>query len=393
MPIYDIKAPDGKIYSVKAPEGATEQQAIAYLRRTQFKPSAPSEPTPTPTQPELEKSPIEDVLEEVPLVGDFLTGTADVGLGAIQGLAGVTGAATEAFGADNRVSRFFEDIAQGAQALMSAEERGDLAEGQRIMQEAEDKGILEQVKAAAKAFSKSPLTLSAQAVGSALPFLAATKFSGGLALPTLLGVGTGAGIVKGSIYDAVESEALKEGLTQEQAAAMAETAQAYAGENIDQIALGSILGGVASRFGLERGVAKALGDKVSKNVLGRALATGTGEAVTEAAQAGQERLAGNLAAQRAGYDVPLGRGVAGQAALEGIMGGVAGAGASTVLGPRQAAAPYVGEDTADAPARKAELLDSLLKQGVPERQALAVVDGVAAYEAQERAKARAAIQI
>ena len=391
MPIYDIKAPDGKIYSVKAPEGATEQQAIAYLRRTQFKPSAPSEPTPTPTQPELEKSPIEDVLEEIPLVGDFLTGTADVGLGAIQGLAGVTGAATEAFGADNRVSRFFEDIAQGAQALMSAEERGDLAEGQRIMQEAEDKGILEQVKAAAKAFSKSPLTLGAQAVGSALPFIAATiATGGGAAVPIGLGAVTGAGVVKGSIYDAVEAEAVKEGLTQEQAAAMADAAQAYGGENLDMIALGTVLGGVASRFGLERGVAKALGDKVSKNVLGRALATGTGEAVTEAAQAGQERLAGNLAAQRAGYDVPLGRGVAGQAALEGIMGGVAGAGASTVLGPRQAAAPYVGEDAADAPARNAELLDSLLKQGVPERQALAVVDGVAAYEAQERAKAKAA---
>ena len=396
MPIYDIKAPDGKIYSVKAPEGATEQQAIAYLRRTQFKPSAPSEPTSTPTQPELEKSPIEDVLEEIPLVGDFLTGAADVGLGAVQGLAGVTGAATEAFGASSRVSRFFDDIAQGAQALMSAEERGDLAEGQRIMQEAADKGILEQVKAAATAFSKSPLTLSAQAAGSALPFIAATVGTGGgAAVPLALGAVTGAGVVKGSIYDSVESEALKAGLNEEQAAAMADAAQAYGGENLDMIALGTVLGGVAARFGIEGALAKTVGkdiaENVAKNVVTRAVTTGTKEAATEAVQAGQERFAGNLAAQREGFDVPLGRGVAGQAALEGIMGGVPGAAIGAIAGPRQEAVPFTEEEKAAGPdARREELIRGLLTQGIPERQAFAIADAQVIEEENLRAAEKAA---
>ena len=396
MPIYDIKAPDGKIYSVKAPEGATEQQAIAYLRRTQFKPSAPSEPTSTPTQPELEKSPIEDVLEEIPLVGDFLTGAADVGLGAVQGLAGVTGVATEAFGASSRVSRFFDDIAQGAQALMSAEERGDLAEGQRIMQEAADKGILEQVKAAATAFSKSPLTLSAQAAGSALPFIAATVGTGGgAAVPLALGAVTGAGVVKGSIYDSVESEALKAGLNEEQAAAMADAAQAYGGENLDMIALGTVLGGVAARFGIEGALAKTVGkdiaENVAKNVVTRAVTTGTKEAATEAVQAGQERFAGNLAAQREGFDVPLGRGVAGQAALEGIMGGVPGAAIGAIAGPRQEAVPFTEEEKAAGPdARREELIRGLLTQGIPERQAFAIADAQVIEEENLRAAEKAA---
>ena len=337
MRTYRMTGPDGTVYQMQAPDTVSEDAAREELTR---RISAVLEARPAPAQPELEKSPIEDILEEIPLVGGFLTDLTDIQLGAVQGLAGVTGAATEAFGADNRVSRFFEDIAQGAQALMSAEERGDLAEGQRIMQEAEDKGILEQVKAAARAFAKSPLTLGAQAAGSALPFVAATiATGGGAAVPLGLGALTGAGVVKGSVYDAVEAEALKAGLTQEQAATMADAAQAYGGENLDMIALGTVLGGVAGRLGIEGAFAKSIGNKVARG----AIATAAAEATTEAAQAGQERLAGNLAAQRAGYDVPLGRGVAGQAALEGIMGGVPGAAVGAIKGRAEATAEEIEE--------------------------------------------------
>ncbi|NBW19261.1 MAG: hypothetical protein EBR82_65930, partial [Caulobacteraceae bacterium] len=51
-------------------------------------------------------------------------------------------------------------------------------------------------------------------------------------------------------------------------------------------------------------------------------------------QAGQEQLAENIALQRQGFDVPTMRGVAGQAALEGLAGFGLGAGLGAMPGPR-----------------------------------------------------------
>lgn len=376
MPTYVVTGPDGKKYRVDAPKGATEQQAIAYIANTQYENGQ-------------SKGAIEDYLEEIPLVGDFLSGTADVGLGLVQGAAGVTGAAAEAFGANNAVSGFFEDIAEGARGLMSAEERGDLAEGQRIMKEAEDKGILDQTLAALRAFSKSPLTLTAQGLGSAAPFAVAGALSGGTAVPVGLGALVGAGAVKGSIYDSVAAEARAKGMSAEQAAALADEAQGYLGENVDQIALGTVIGGVAGRFGLEPAVARAFGKEVAERAI---LRTAASEAATEAGQAGQERFAGNLAAQRAGFDVPLGRGVAGQAALEGIMGGVPGALAGA-MGPRAAVEegeipPEIRAAYDRLPAMatdedKVDAISNLMARGMPEETARTVVERMAAQKVAE----------
>lgn len=315
MPIYQITGKNGVVYRVNGPAGLKKEQVIADVLRQHPEAATPPQP----------KSVVEDYLEEVPLVGGLLTGAADVGLGLVQGVAGSVGAATEAFGADTGVSNFFEDIAEGARNLMSAEERGDLATGQRIMKDAEDKGILDQVVAAAKAFAKSPLTLTAQGVGSALPFIAATVGTKGAALPVLLGGLTGAGAVKGSIYDAVEQAAIEKGIDPKVAKAMADEAQSYLGENVDQIALGTVLGGIAGRFGLEPAAARIVGKELAERSIVAAAGRGVvAEGIPEAAQAAQERAAQNIALQREGYDVPTMRGVAGQAALESIMGGVPG---------------------------------------------------------------------
>lgn len=315
MPIYRITAPNGVTYQTVGPPGATPEQVKAVILKAHPEAATPAQP----------KSVVEDYLEEVPLVGGLLTGAADVGLGLVQGVAGSIGAATEAFGADTGVSNFFEDIAEGARSLISAEERGDFAEGQRLMKEAEDKGILDQVVAAAKAFAKSPLTLTAQGVGSALPFIAATVGTKGAALPVLLGGLTGAGAVKGSIYDSVEQAAIEKGIDPKIAKAMADEAQSYLGENVDQIALGTILGATAARFGLEPAAARIVGKELAERSIASAAVRGVAaEGIPEAAQAAQERAAQNIALQREGYDVPTMRGVAGQAALEGIMGGVPG---------------------------------------------------------------------
>lgn len=328
----DIRMPNGTIIR-NVPAGVTKAALLKKLSDNGVNTAELLAPPP-------KKSIVEDYLEEVPVIGDLLTGTADVGLGVVEGGAGALGSIAEAFGAESATANFFEDIAQGARGLMSAEERGDLAEGQRIMKEAEDKGILDQVMAAARAFSKSPLTMTGQAVGSIAPLAAAAIGTKGAAVPVLLGGAMGAGAVKGSVYDAVERTAIEKGLDPDVAKAMADEAQSYLGENVDQIALGTALGAIAGKYGVEAGVARIFGKDIAEKAVERSLLAGAArgavsEAAPEVAQAGQERMAQNIALQREGYDTPLMRGVAGQAALEGIMGGVPGA----FIGARDRAAP------------------------------------------------------
>lgn len=376
MPRYSMTGKNGQLYTIDGPEGLSRERVQAEILKR-----AP--------EAGQAKTVFEDYAEEVPILGDLAIGAADIGLGAVQGVAGVTGAVTEAFGADNAASRFFEDIAQGARSWMSSQERGDLAEGERIMKEAEDKGILDQTIAAIRAFSKSPLTLTAQGLGSAAPFIAASALTGGSAAPVALGALAGAGTVKGSIYDSVEAEAIAGGMSKEQAAALASEAQSYLGDNADQIALGAVIGGVASRFGLEPAFARVFGQQIAKRAI---LRTAASEAGTEAAQAGQERFAGNLAARRAGFDVPLGRGVAGQATLEGIMGGVPGAlaGAMGPRAPRQEGEipPEIREAYDRLPSSPtnedvADAVSNLMARGIPEDTARTVVQRMAQRKAAE----------
>ena len=344
MPIYQLTGKDGKVYQIEGPAGLSREAVqAAILKRA-----------PQAGVPPQEKGVVEDYLEEVPLIGGFLTGAADIGLAGAQGAAGAIGSVAEAFGADNAVANFFDDISKGAGDLISAEEKGDLAAGQRALKEAEDKGILEQVKAAAYAFSKSPLTMTAQALGSVAPVAATTLLTGGVG-GAALGVAQGAGAVKGSIYDGVEQAAIERGVDPKTAKAMADEAQSYLGKNTDQIALGAVLGGIASRFGLEPAAARVVGKELAESAVKRSLLSRMGrglaaEALPEAAQAGQERMAQNIALQREGYDVPTMRGVAGQAALEGIMGGVPGAALGAFDRPTPAAPSTEGETPPVPPA-------------------------------------------
>lgn len=395
MPIYVVTGPDGKKYKVNAPEGATEQQAIAYIADTHY-------------VGDQSKTVFEDYAEEVPLLGDLAIGAADIGLGAVQGLFGVAGAAADTFGANNVVSRFSKDVAQGARGWMSAQERGDLAEGERIMREAEGKGILAEVGAAIEAFSKSPLTMTAQGIGSAAPFIAAGVLSGGSAAPVALGALTGTGTVKGSVYDSVEQAAIEKGVDPKIAKAMAAEAQGYLGDNVDQIALGTVLGGIAGRFGLEGAAAKLFGKElaesaVKRSVIGGAARGAIAEGGTEAMQAGQERFAGNLGADRAGFDTPLTEGVFGQATLEALMGAgpgaVFGGKATSAENARATAEQYEEKVNALPDTPTQEDVDGVaewaMRRGFSEEEARVIGRNAAEQKqraAQAKAEAEAALQ-
>ena len=321
--IYSIQY-NGRIYDVRAPSTVMPSELFAYVRQQAGGgPEGPKEE--------------ENLLEKVPVVGGLLAGAADIPLNVVSGLASTGKSFTDVFGAENMASNALETVAQYAESLTSAQSREDEKTAAAIRKEAEGKGIWEEVKAAAKSFAVNPLDTLANVTGSAIPFAAAAASGAGLVGAGALGAISGVGTVKGSISDAVYARAREAGVPDAEAKIMAEEAQAYGGENLDQVALGGALGAVASATGFDKVLGRAIAKNAIEDVvegavekeatrgIARRVATGAGaEAIPEAGQAGQERFAQNLAEQRAGYETDLMAGVAGQAAFEGLAGGVLG---------------------------------------------------------------------
>jgi len=252
MPRYTMTGLDGKVYAVEGPPGLSREYVQAEILKR-----APQAGTPKQE---------ENLLEQVPLVGGALAGLADIPLSAAQGLAGTGKTLTDLFGADNAASNFLGDVTRLAGELKSSGSREDAITSAAIQKEAEDKGIWEQVKAAAKSFALSPIETTASVVGSAVPFVAAAMTGGGLPAAAALGAASGVGMIKGDIYDAVVEEFTKAGVPPEKAAAIAEKAQEYGGENTDMQLLGGVLGAFAAATGLAPAVANRLAARAAAKV-------------------------------------------------------------------------------------------------------------------------------
>ena len=336
----DVRMPDGTVIR-NVPAGITKAQLNAKLTKNGFDLNRLTTPKQAPS-----------AIENIPLVGGLLAPIADIPLSVVEGLSGTTKSIADVFGADNAVSDAADYVSQAAAALKSAGSREDAEIARKIQKDAEGKGVWEEVKAAARAFTYSPLESTASLAGSALPFIGAAVATGGtgaVPIATMAGLGaaSGAGTIKGAVYDAVYSEFVKNGASEEDAAAAAEKAQEYGGENMDQIALGGAFGALASATGFAPQIARTIGANAAKNLAAKVAAreavevgarkstlggfakSAVVEAAPEAVQGGQEQLAQNLALQREGVDVDTWKGVAGQAASEGIasllLGGYGGA--------------------------------------------------------------------
>ena len=254
----------------------------------------------------------------------------------------------DAFGPDNVVSQAYRGMEDMLGELYSAQAKNDQKKIAQIMKDAEDKGIGDQLVAAVKAFGTAPVDMLSQALGTAAPIVAGGLLgsvarlgaTGVGAVQTGLGAAMGAGTVKGTIYEAVKGALTDAGEDPKVAERKAREAQSYTGENWGQVLAGTVLGGLAGKFGVEDLLLKRFTQKaaqegvgaVTPGVIRRSLTAGATEAVPEMAQAGQEQLAENVALQRAGFDVPTFRGVAGQAALEGLAGAGLGAGLGALPG-------------------------------------------------------------
>lgn len=385
----DVRMPNGTVIR-NVPAGMTKAALLEKLKANGYNTAellvAPQE---------------ENTLEKVPLVGDAAAWLADIPLNVVSGAAGVGKTFTDLFGAGNVASDVLENISEGAQDWQSSEARRDALINAIEMEQAAGKGTWEELKAAGRSFLRSPLDTTAQVAGSALPFIGAAVSGAGLPGAIALGAASGAGTIKGAIYDSVEKAAIEAGVPPEQAAAAAEKAQEYSGENLDQIGLGAAIGAAASATGLPRQISSAIAKKaaaevieeVTQQVARKSVLAGTAkgaleEALPEAIQGGQEALAGNIAAERAGYGKgDVWSGVAGQAALEGIssllLGGYGGR-AETMAANQDAVLEAVQQEVADLPvdasdAQVNDLYTRLVEvRGFPEQVARRVADRVVA---------------
>ena len=356
--IYSIQY-NGRIYEVRAPETAMPSELFSFVRQ-----QAGGGP-----KPEEEGN----LLEKIPVVGGALASAADLPLNLVSGLAGTTKSFTDVAGAGNVASEFLDDVSKYAMSLTSAQSREDAKTAAAIRKEAEGKGIWEEVKAAARSFVVNPLDTAASVVGSAVPFALAAASGAGLPAAAALGVASGVGTVKGSVSEAVYNRAREAGVSEEQAKLMAEEAQAYGGENLDMIALGGALGGIASATGLDKTLGRAIAKRAVEDVVEQQVARGVtrravtafgAEALPEAAQAGQERLAQNIAQQRAGYETDLTAGVAGAAAFEGLAGGVLGG----ITGVAERGAPPPAATEEEILGERQALETEIADTGIPEAQ-------------------------
>jgi hypothetical protein len=371
MPIFEVQGPDGRKFRVNTPEGATSDQAIDYIMDTEYaKPSILDEIN----KPAVRKP------EE-----SFLRPVADVGLqiqrGAVQGVRMLA----DAFGAGSETAKTLMSVDDHLAKLLSAQAQQDQQEISRLMKEAEDKGIGAQVAAGLKAFAVAPVDTLAQAFGTAIPTLAGGLTGAALRLGAVgtaavgsgIGAGMGAGVVKGTIYEAVKDALTERGESPEVAEQKAQEAQSYGGENWGSILTGTVLGGVAGQAGIERALvgrfaakqaAKEAAEQTGAEAAKAAarpgiIRTAVGEALPEAAQAGQEQLAENIALQKQGFDVPTFRGVAGAATFEGVAGAGLGAGVGA-LGRAAPKAPALKPTTTEEEGQADKELASLFGEDV-----------------------------
>ena len=347
---------------LKAPE---EEEEFEFRRRAELE---QAQSTPTPDQ----QSSLRQVAD-VPL---------KLGAGALGGFRMLT----DTLGANNPASQQLKNMEDSVSALFSAQSKNDSAEVARIMKEAEDKGFGDQITAALQAYATAPVDLTVNALGTMAPLVfgqllkkglqafgtakkvattAQTAFQRLVPSKTSAAIGTamGTGVIKGGIYDAVKEELAKIGMPPEQVEARAQLAQDYNGENLGLILGGAALGGITAVTGVDPLLVKGMTKKIvgeagkeaaKKGVVRRAVETGAAEAIPEVAQGAQEQYAKNVALQKEGFDVPTMRGVAGAGALEGLAGGVLGAGVGAISPQgrdEEAAAAAAAQEEADTEER------------------------------------------
>jgi len=310
MPKFDVTTPDGKVMEVNAPEGATAEDAIAFIAST-YVPEKPSK-------------------QNTSRLGDIATEFKQAAVGAGKSFADV-------FGAENAASQYLGGVQEKMGKELRPQRIEQMQNRQRIIDEAIKSGsTLEEIKAYLGGVTEAIPESIAQGVGSLVPYVGTGMLGAGAraaglaskvipsarAINTTLGAAQGTGAIKGSIYESVKSELEAKGESPEVAAEKASQAQAYSLANAPQLGLGAVLGAAAGRYGAENLVTPGIINRLNAKMIPRAVTAAAAEAPFEGLQGGQEQYATNLALAREGFDVDPMQGVLGSAARDAAIGAI-----------------------------------------------------------------------
>lgn len=274
-----------------------------------------------------------------------------------QGLVGTGKSLTDIFGADNPVSAYLGETQKSLEASMTPERRAEIKRRQALEKQAAKSGsLVNEISTFLGGVAEAPVQSLAQGLASIVPYVG-TGILGvvrGLGAPTITAINTvigtlqGTGSIKGSIYDKVEEELKKNGMSPAEAAAKAAEAQKYLGRNLPDIAAGAALGAAGARFGVENLLTKQGAKKAAQGITRRVATAAAAEAPIEGAQGAQEQIAQNRALQKEGFNVPTFQGAAGAAARDALVGALTAGAVGTVRGP-SAAAPETPPPTEETP--------------------------------------------
>ena len=260
-------------------------------------------PVPMPEAPSMARS-----------IGD--SGIA-LGSGLVTGVKLIS----DAFGADNPVSRTLGEANQGMQGLLSPYRQAELQNRARLIAEAEGSGsTAQEIGAYLGGFAEAPVDTMLNVAGTAAPTMASMLIPGAREanVARLLGVGTGAiqgaGAGKSSIYDAVLQKKLQEGVPEAEARAIADAAQSYGGDNTDTILANTALGAVAGGSGLESAARALKYGKAAQAAPGLTRRVGTGVVVEGLQKARPGTLLKVTAVRLEDFDRPAAEGAAAPAA-------------------------------------------------------------------------------
>jgi hypothetical protein len=321
MALYKVRAPDGEIIKLEGPEGASDEELFKQAQLLY-------------TPKEIRKN---------------TSGLGDIGTAAKQGLVGTTKSLTDVFGADNEYSQRLGGVQQRLEQEYTPERALERQKREQLQEEASKSGSLtNEISAFLGGVTEAPVQALASGLASIVPYVG-TGIVGGMfklgaptvaALNSALGAAQGAGSIKGSVYDVVKKELEKGGMDPKEAKDRAIKAQEYLGDNWKSIVIGSGIGAVAGRKGVEELLVPGALAKQQANIIPRVATSVLKEAPIEGLQGGQQQFAENVALQQEGFDVPTFQGVAGSAARDAAVGAITAAPLGAIARP-----PKVDLDT------------------------------------------------
>jgi hypothetical protein len=378
MRIYEIAAPDGRIYEIEGPEGASKAQLFqAVLAKNPYAGQSTQELKEAPSAPSKFK---------------------DVGIAALTGLAGGAQSLTDLFGAGNIASRGLSSIQQSAQEGLSEARKEEIARDEELKKRAEG-SFLGEAGAGLRSFTNAPLQEGIQALFSSAPIIAAGALTGGAgAVPltaaraglaaraaqagrvatsgTGVGAAMGLGGQKGQDYETVKRELMNRGMPEPEAEAKAQEAAAYSLQNLPRQAVAAGAGALEGRYGVEGALSNFMKQRAATAAAGKAftpelppgygkaaVSSIFGEMIPEGIQAATGQVGTNIALTQAGIPTD---------ALQGVTSAVAhDAAVAALLG------------TAVTPFQKANMVREF-NQTMVERQQKAIEEDAKRREEFER---------